>query len=165
MTQLWMLEDREAWPDEPAVGSVFTPTTCWASPDTMDLPAEVCSDVPARVEAVTVAGRTERVAHLGNGFTTMLHDGDLVGDVMLHGCLVWDRYLWMDFHTRTSGHLRMLDRSGVLAQRMERSPTRHPGSFAVTYHGALKYCQWGSMPEEFGIRWEASLVETFGPGG
>ncbi|CCQ14314.1 putative uncharacterized protein [Rhodococcus sp. AW25M09] len=165
MSQLWMLEDMEPWPDEPAVGAVFTPTTSWASPDTMDLPAEVCSDVPARVEAVTTGGRTEWVAHLGDGFTTMMSDGSVVGDVMLHGCLMWDRYLWMDFRTRPQGSLRVLDRPGVLAQHQVLTPTRHPGAFSVTYDGAMDYYQWGSMPGEFGIQWKASVVEIVPSGG
>ncbi|MDI9893482.1 hypothetical protein QM797_01985 [Rhodococcus sp. IEGM 1381] len=154
----------EPWPDEPAVGAVCTPTTLWASPDSMDLPAEVCSDVPARVEAVTVDGRTEWVAHLGNGFTTMMGDGSVVGDVILHGCLVWDRYLWLDFKTRPQGSVRVLDRAGFLAQHEELSPTRHPGMFSVTPYGRMEYREHGSLPMNFGVQWNVLLVETVAPG-
>lgn len=160
-----MLQDMEPWPDEPAVGAVFSPTTYWASPEQMELPAEVCSDVFARVEAVTTDGRTEWVAHLGNGFTTMMSDGSVVGDVMLHGCLVWDRYLWLDFRTRPQGSLRLLDRSGVLAQRENWVATQHPGVFSVTPYGAMEYHRSGSMPEGFGIRRKASVVEIDPSGG
>lgn len=155
-----MLEDLEPFPDEPVVGAVFSPTTYWASPEQMELPAEVCTEVPARVEAVTTDGLTERVAHLGNGFTTMMGDGNLVGDVMLHGCLVWDRYLWLDFRARPRGSLRLLDRAGLLVQRQKWTATRRPGAFSVTYEGALEYHQRDSVPEGFGTRWEASAVET-----
>ncbi|KQU54058.1 hypothetical protein ASG84_23825 [Rhodococcus sp. Leaf278] len=164
MSQLWMLEDMEPWPDEPGVGAVCSPTTYWASPDRMDLPAEVCSDVPARVEAVTVDGRTEWIAHLGDGFTTMMADGGLVGDVILHGCLVWDRYLWLDFRSKPRGSLRVVDRTGVLVQRRQLIPTRHPGAFSVTYSGVLEYHQRDSVPAGFGVRWKASVVETVGSG-
>lgn len=160
MSQLWMLEDMEPWPDEPAVGAVFTPTTYWASPEQMDLPAQMCAEVPARVETVTVDGLTEWVADLGNGFTTMMGDGDLVGDVTLRGCLVWDRYLWLDFRTRPRGTLRMLDRAGFLAQRKKLVATRHTGAFSVTDDGEFEYHQRDSMPEGLGVRWRASVVET-----
>jgi hypothetical protein len=160
MSTLWMLEDLEPWPDQPVVGAVFSPTTHWASPEQMELPAEVCADVPARVEVVTTDGLTERVAHLGNGFTTMMGDQDLMGDVMLHGCLVWDRYLWLDFRTRPRGTLRMLDRAGFLAQRKKLVATRHTGAFSVTYDGEFEYHQRDSMPEGLGVRWRASVVET-----
>ena len=112
MSTLWMLEDMEPWPDEPGVGAVCAPTTFWASPDRMDLPDEVCSEVPARVEVVTTDGRTEWVAHLGNGFTTMMAGGGLVGDVVLYGCLVWDRYLWLNFRAKPKGSVRVLERPG-----------------------------------------------------
>lgn len=159
-----MLEDMEPWPDEPAVGAVFIPATYWASPEQMELPAEVCTEVPARVEAVDTDGRTEWTAHLGDGFTTMMSDGSVVGDVMLHGCLVWDRYLWLDFKTRPQGSLRVLDRAGLVVQRRELIPTRHPGAFSVTYSGALEYHQRDSVPAGFGIRWKASVVETVASG-
>ncbi|MCZ4517111.1 hypothetical protein O4220_01190 [Rhodococcus ruber] len=160
MSQLWMLEDMEPWPDEPAVGAVFTPTTYWASPEQMELPAKVCTEVPARVEAVDIDGRTEWVAHVDDGFTTMMGDGAVVGDVTLHGCLMWDRYLWLDFRSKPRGSLRVLDRAGLLAQRRQLIPTRHLGAFSVTYSGALEYHQRGSIPEGFGVRWKASIVET-----
>ncbi|NIL92415.1 hypothetical protein RhoFasSB10_04775 [Rhodococcus fascians] len=160
MFQLWMLENMEPWPDEPAVGAVFTPTTYWASPDQMDLPAQMCAEVPARVGTVTVDGLTEWVAHLGNGFTTMMGDGGLVGDVTLRGCLVWDRYLWLDFRTRPRGTLRIHDRAGLLVQRRELIPTRHPGAFSVTYSGALEFHERDSIPAGFGGQWRASIVET-----
>ncbi|MEH6796869.1 MAG: hypothetical protein V7694_22330 [Rhodococcus sp. (in: high G+C Gram-positive bacteria)] len=165
MPTLWMLEDLEPFPDEPVVGAVFTPTTYWASPEQMQLPAEVCTEVPARVEAVDIDGRTERIAHLGNGFTTMMGDGSVVGDVILHGCLVWDRYLWIDFWARPRGSLRLLDRAGFLVQRQKWNATRHPGAFSVTYEGGLEYHQRGSTPEGFGVRWEASVVEIVPSGG
>lgn len=62
-----MLEDLEPWPDLPGPGEVCAPTTYWASPDDMDLPVEVCAEIDARIEAVTVDGRAERIAHLGHG--------------------------------------------------------------------------------------------------
>ena len=160
-----MLEDMEPWPDEPAVGAVFTPTTYWASPDRMDLPAEVCTDVPARVEAVDIDGRTEWIAHLGDGFTTMMSDGSIVGDVMLHGCLVWDRYLWLDFRTRPRGSACVLDRPGFLAQHEERSPTPHPGMFSVTPYGRMEYLEHGALPMSFGVQWNVLLVETIASNG
>lgn len=160
MPQLWMLEDMEPWPDEPAVGAVFSPTTYWASPEQMELPPQVCAEVPARVEAVHIDGRTERIAHLGDGFTTMMGDEDPIGDVLLHGCLVWDRYLWLDHKTRPRGNLRVVDRAGFLAQREAWIATRHPGVFSVAPYGALEYYQRGSLPEGFGVRWDASVVET-----
>ncbi|MBY4126770.1 hypothetical protein HQO83_00020 [Rhodococcus fascians] len=165
MSTLWMLEDMEPWPDEPGVGAVCAPTTFWASPDRMDLPDEVCSEVPARVEAVTTDGRTEWVAHLGNGFTTMMGDGGLVGDVVLNGCLVWDRYLWLHFRAKPQGSVRVLERAGLLVQRRELIATRHPGAFSVTYSGALEFQREVVVPDEFGIRWRASVVETVASGG
>ncbi|OZD06972.1 hypothetical protein CH275_07130 [Rhodococcus sp. 06-235-1A] len=164
MSQLWMLEDMEPWPDEPAVGAVFTPTTYWASREQMELPAEVCTEVAARVDAVTADGRTEWVAHLGNGFSTMMGDGRLVGDVILHGCLVWDRYLWLDFRSKPRGSLRVLDRAGVLVQQEAWIATRHPGVFSVVPSGPLEYHQRDSVPAGFGIRWKASVVETVASG-
>ncbi|WP_230596511.1 MULTISPECIES: hypothetical protein [Nocardiaceae] len=155
----------EPRPDEPAVGTVFTPTTLCASSDRMDLPVEVCSEVPARIEAVTTDGRTEWVAHLGDGFTTMMGDGSMVGDVMLHGCLVWDRYLWLDFRTSPQGSLRILDRPGVIAQREDWIATQHSGVFSVIPSGAMEYYQSGSMSIGFGVRRKASVVETVVSGG
>ena len=141
-------------------GHGVSPTTYWACSEQMDLPAEVCTEVPARVEAVDIDGRTEWVAHLGNGFTTMMGDGSMVGDVMLHGCLVWDRYLWLDFKTRPQGTARVLERPGVLAQHEERTPTPHPGMFSVTPYGRMEYREHGSLPVSFGMQWNVLQVET-----
>ncbi|OZC79719.1 hypothetical protein CH251_00010 [Rhodococcus sp. 06-462-5] len=165
MPHLWMLEDMEPWPDEPVVGAVFSPTTYWASPEQMELPPEVCAEVPARVEAVDIDGRTEWIAHLGNGFTAMMSDGSMVGDVMLHGCLVWDRYLWLDFRTRPRGSVRVLDRPGFLAQHEERTATPHPGMFSVTPYGRMEYRENGSLPTSFGVQRNVLLVETIAPNG
>lgn len=165
MSQLWMLEHMEPFADEPGIGEVCAPTTYWASPDRMDLPAEVCSEVPARVEAVSTDGRTEWVAHLGNGFTTMMGDGSQVGDVVLHGCLVWDRYLWLDYRTKPQGSVRVLDRPGFLARHEEHTPTPHPGMFAVTPYGPTEYREHGSLPTSFGVQWNVLLVETVASSG
>ncbi|MBB3037004.1 hypothetical protein [Hoyosella altamirensis] len=92
---LWMIEDLEPFPDAPQVGEVCEPSTYWATPEMRSVPRELTCEVAAQVEEVTIHGRTERVAHLGNGFTTMIPDGiDAVGETTLRGFLVWDRYLW-----------------------------------------------------------------------
>lgn len=160
MPTLWMLEDTEPWPDEPAVGEVCRPTTFWASPERMDLPAEVCTDVPARIEGVTVDGRTERVAHLGDGLTTVVNDDEPLGDVMLHGALLWDRYLWSVSRMATQGSVRVLDRPGFLGQYEEREATRYAEVFSVTPLGQMKYYERGFLSESYGIQWKVLLVET-----
>ncbi|MCW2298457.1 hypothetical protein [Rhodococcus erythropolis] len=71
MAQLWMLEDLEPWRDTPMPGDTCEPTTYWASPEMLDLPAEVCCEIDARIATVTLDGRTEHIAHLGHGFTTL----------------------------------------------------------------------------------------------
>lgn len=115
MTMLWMIEDLEGWPDDPSAGQVCEPTTYWATPATMDLPAELVCEVAARVEEVTVDDRRERVAHLGAGFTTIVPDGVVAaGETTLTGCLVWDRYMWMEVRTVPSGHLRVAERASLL---------------------------------------------------
>ncbi len=139
----------------------FEPTTFWAFPDVMELPPEVCTEIPARIEEVSVGGRTERIAHLGHGFTTIVvvdHD-DLVGDVTLRGCLVWDRYLWMEYRTRLQGRLRLVERRGHLAVREDLAPTAHAGMFSVTPSGPVTYFRSGEIPEHFGVRWNASVVQ------
>ncbi|UTM35386.1 hypothetical protein MX572_12335 [Rhodococcus pyridinivorans] len=94
MTTLWMIEDLEPWPDPPAPGQVCEPTTSWITPGASDCIRELARHVPARVEQVTVDDRVELLAHLGHGFTTVLPPQlDTLGDVVLTGHLVWDRYL------------------------------------------------------------------------
>ena len=156
--ELWMLEDLEPWPDAPESGGICSPTTLWITPDTMELPDEVCVTITARVEALVVGGRVERVAHIGHGVTTIVGSGDGdTGDVELTGCLLWDHYLWMDFHTEPTGQLRMT-RRGSLIQRAISHPTRNPHWFSVTYEGPIEYWAAPRVKPGYDIRWRASTV-------
>ncbi|MGV9480955.1 hypothetical protein [Gordonia aichiensis] len=159
MDELWMLEDLEYFPDVPEGSGVCTPTTLWVTSDMMDLPDEVCSTVTATIELVDVVGGTERVAHLGNGFTTMIGSQDLVaGETLLTGCLLWDHYLWISFRTQPAGQVRMT-RRGSLIQRSIRHATRHPGVFGVSYEGPLEYRDASDGVDiGYEIRWRASTV-------
>ncbi|AZG47212.1 hypothetical protein [Gordonia insulae] len=154
-----MLEDLEPWPDHPESGETCAPTTFWASPDTMELPATVCTTLTVRVEARRIGGRIERIAHLGDGFTTVVGAGDgETGEVTLTGCLVWDRYLWIDYRTIPEGSVR-ITRRGHLVQREVLTPTRHEGWFSVDYSGPVEYRPAGQVERGFGIRWNALTVE------
>ncbi|RPA06146.1 hypothetical protein [Gordonia sp. OPL2] len=159
MSDLWMLEDLEPWPDEPKSGAICAPTTFWASPDTMELPPEVCTTLKVQVEAQQVGGRTERIAHLGGGFSTVIGTGDGdIGEMTLTGCLVWDRYLWIDYRTQPEGDVRVR-RRGHLVQRETLTPTKHDGWFSVSYTGPVEYQAVGEVERAYGIRWNALTVE------
>jgi hypothetical protein len=157
---MWMLEYLEPWPDAPRPGDVCEPTTFWASHEDMDLPAEVCTVTEAFVETVTSDGTSERIAHLGRGFTTVLSgNADITGHLTLRGCLVWDRYLWTDYHTRPKGRLRVLDRAGHLVQHENLKTTKHAGVLAVSSDGPLKFLPGNQVEPGFGVRWNALSVE------
>lgn len=162
MTDLWMLEDLEPWPHAPDSGSMCAPTTFWATREMMELPPDVCCTISARVEAVDVDGRVERIADLGNGFTTMIGIGDgETGDVTLSGCLVWDQYLWIDYRTQPTGSVR-ITRRGHLVQRRVLSETRYDGWFSVSYVGPVEYRDAGHVEKGYDIRWNALTVEFVG---
>lgn len=151
MTMLWMIEDLEPWQDEPAVGDVCEPTTYWATAGAMDLPDDLMREVSARVETVTIDGRLEQIAHLGDGFTTMLpHHLPVTGEVTLKGCLVWDRYLWTDYLTQPTGRALVTDRVPLI-QRAVRTPTEYPGWYGVTYEGQKKLHRGSTVPEKCDI--------------
>ncbi|MEH3154124.1 MAG: hypothetical protein PGN29_01800 [Gordonia paraffinivorans] len=56
----------------------------------------------------------------------MLRGDHRPGIVELHGCLMWDRYLWLDVRTESTGSLRLVARSDCLVQRRHLVPTRYP---------------------------------------
>ncbi|ETT25789.1 hypothetical protein QM787_22190 [Rhodococcus ruber] len=151
MTTLWMIEDLEFWPDEPAPGQVCEPTTYWAGPGMPECVPELVHEVSARVEQITVAGRVEQLAHLGHGFTTMLRDHlDTVGDVTLTGHLVWDRYLWTDYRTRPTGRALVTARRPVI-QRAVGTPTEYAGWYSVEYQGPRTVHRDGPVPDGYSI--------------
>ncbi|MBY6365668.1 hypothetical protein [Rhodococcoides corynebacterioides] len=159
MTVLWMLEDLEWWPNAPEPRDVFSPTTYWASPEEMDLPPEVVTETPVTVEEVHMDGYTERIAHLGNGFTTLLgKGGGPTGVTMLTGCLVWDHYLWTEYRTTPTGNVRLVERRGGIVQRVTRDETTHPGVFSIHPSGPTKY-QIGEADDGYEFCWHASMVE------
>ncbi|MGZ8179539.1 hypothetical protein ACXVUM_16545 [Williamsia sp. SKLECPSW1] len=164
MSKLWLLEDLEPFPDRPDPGEVFAPTTYWvdATADIIDrqpVPAAVCSHIPATIRPVEVGSdQLEWVADLGGGFTTLLHGDHIAGDTVLCGCLMWDRYLWVDFRTQPTGHLRLLDRAGHVTQHRHLSPTTHLGWFDVHYDGPPTYASTGDVPSEYEIRLNALEV-------
>ncbi|MFD4784397.1 hypothetical protein ACFWNH_25625 [Rhodococcus qingshengii] len=160
MAQLWMLEDLEPWRDTPMPGDTCEPTTYWASPEMLDLPAEVCCEIDARIATVTIDGRTEHIAHLGNGFTTLIGDDvGAVGKTRLRGCLVWDRYLWTRYRTQPTGRVRVKERPGHLVQHEALLTTIHPGLFNVVFDGPTVYCETSWVPTDFGVRWNTLVVE------
>lgn len=160
MAQLWMLEDLEPWRDTPMPGDTCEPTTYWASPEMLDLPAEVCCEIDARIATVTIDGRTEHIAHLGHGFTTLIGDDvGSVGEVRLRGCLVWDRYLWTQYRTQPTGRVRVKARPGHLVRHETLLTTIHSSLFNVVFDGPTVYCETGQVPTNFGVRWNTLVVE------
>lgn len=128
------------------------PTTYWAVPGTTELPAELMSTVPARIERVESGDHTERIADLGHGFTTMV-PRDLVvtdSDANLTGCLVWDRYLWLDYRTQPTGQALVTERVPVI-QRAEATATAYPGLHSVVYVGPKTLCRGGIVPDDFHV--------------
>ncbi|MFM1723079.1 hypothetical protein ABEU20_001640 [Rhodococcus sp. PAM 2766] len=117
----------------------------------MELPAEMVSDVNAIVDEVTIDGRTERIAHLGRGFTTMVPDYiDVTGQTPLTGCLVWDRNLWLNFRTEPSGQVLVTERASLL-RRAARTPTTYPGVYSVDHQGPSILHRGGTVPAGFGV--------------
>ena len=165
MSQLWLLEDLEPFPDSPEPGDVFAPTTYWVDAATgiiehQPVPVSVCSYVPATVRRSDGSGdQIEWVAELGGGFTTLLRGDHTPGRTLLHGCLMWDRYLWLDYRTSPSGHLRLLDRAGHLTQRRHLTPTLHPGWFDVRYVGPPHHAPTGDIPDEHHSRFNTLKVD------
>ncbi|WP_305091643.1 hypothetical protein [Prescottella sp. R16] len=126
-----MIEDLEPFPDQPEVGDVFEPTTYW----TDTAPDELVTEVAARIEKVTADDRIERLADLGDGFTTIVPSYiDAAGETVLSGCLMWDRYLWIDYHTQPTGRVQLIERV-PLFQHVVRTPTQYPNWYSVTYDG------------------------------
>ncbi|GAA1908626.1 hypothetical protein GCM10009773_40840 [Williamsia serinedens] len=93
MTELWFLEDLEPFPDAPAAGDVFSPTTFWLDAGSKvyesPVPANICARVTARVGPRSHGDLTEWVAEFDGGFQTMLRGDHRPGIVELHGCLMW----------------------------------------------------------------------------
>ena len=165
MTHLWLLEDLEPFPDQPKPGDLFTPTTFWVDThnailDNQPLPAAVCSHVPAVIRQVTSNGPAEWVADLGDGFTTMLPGDHTAGEAILHGCLMWDRYLWLTYHTQPTGQLRLINRAGHIIQHRHHTPTPQTGWFAIHYSGPPHYAPAGDIPAEHDIRFNTLTVDT-----
>lgn len=158
VTTLWMIEDLEPWPDQPTPGQVCRPTTYWTTPGATDCIRELVRDIPARVEQITVDDRVELLAHLGHGVTTVLPPQlDTLGDVVLRGHLVWDRYLWMVYRTRPEGRVLVAERHPVI-QRTRRIPTEDAGWYGVEYEGARAVHRYGPIPDGYSIVAYALLV-------
>ena len=156
-----MLDDEEWWPDDPRPGALCFPTTYWADESEMGLPGEVVSEVAVSIAAVEVDGGVERIAHLGDGFTTLLGAGvGPVGDATLTGCLVWDRYLWTGFRTPPTGRVRVLDFAGFVVQQVTRHATAHPGWSSPEPHGPLQYRSAGNVESGVAVRWRVWEVEV-----
>jgi hypothetical protein len=162
MTDLWLLEDLEPFPDTPAVGDDFAPTTFWLDADSeiyeSPIPSAICTSVTARVEARQHGDRTEWVAHLGGGFHTALPGERKPGVVELHGCLFWDRYLWLDYRTEPAGSVRLVSRSDCLVQRRRPVATPHPGWFTPHYSGPLLLVNGSAIPDDHDIRLRALRI-------
>jgi len=95
---------------------------------------------------VTIDGRTERIAHLGRGFTTMVPDYiDVTGQTPLTGCPVWDRNLWLNFRTEPSGQVLVTERASLL-RRAARTPTTYPGVYSVDHQGPSILHRGGTVP-------------------
>ncbi|MGB3770464.1 MAG: hypothetical protein WBA00_04920 [Rhodococcus sp. (in: high G+C Gram-positive bacteria)] len=140
MTTIWMIEDLEPFADMPRPGELCRPTTYWATTEYRDIPAEMVYEVAARIEEVPVDGRVERRAHLGSGVTTMVPDGThLSGNGTLRGCLVWDRYLWLDYRTVPVGELLVNERRYLTRRRAGPLPEKD-GWYAVDYEGPMYLC-------------------------
>ncbi|MBY6540364.1 hypothetical protein HQ325_16945 [Rhodococcus sp. BP-349] len=161
MTTVFMLDDEEWWPDDPEPGALCSPTTYWADASEIGLPREVVSEVAASIVTVRVERGIERVAHLGDGFTTMLSAGDTpVGEAVLTGALVWDRYLWTDFRTPTTGRVRVLNFVGYVVQQVTRHPTVHSGWRVPEPHGPLEYLPAGTIESGVSVKWRVWQVEV-----
>ncbi len=147
-----MIEDLEPWPDAPEVGQVCEPTTYWAASGRMELPTELMCTIPARIERIVSGDHPERTADLGHGFTTMLPRDLAVADSAqnLTGCLVWDRYLWLDYRTEPTGRVLVTERVPVI-QRAETAPTAYPDQHSVVYVGPKTLCRGGIVPENFHV--------------
>ncbi|WP_278312454.1 hypothetical protein [Lolliginicoccus levis] len=155
---LWMIEDLEPFPDAPRVGEVCEPSTYWASPGMVEVPDEMICEVTASVEEVTVHGRRERVAHLGEGFTTEIPDGiEALGETTLTGCLVWDRYLWLDYRTQPAGRVLVTERAS-LYRRAVRVPTGDLGWYSVHHVGPARRLRGERLPESHDVVAHALLV-------
>ncbi|WCB39464.1 hypothetical protein [Gordonia polyisoprenivorans] len=162
------MEDLEPFPDRPEPGDVFTPGTFWIN--TTDsivgnerLPHAICAHVTARVTASSAAGegRSEWVADLGGGCTTMLRGDHAPGDNTLHGCLMWDRYLWTDYRTEPTGRLLLVSRAGFITQRCAHIPTQRSGWFVSDHNGPLLYIPTDDdIPDSHDVRFNVLLVET-----
>jgi hypothetical protein len=159
MTTLFMLDDVERWPDDPTPGVLCSPTTYWLDDAKMGLPREVVSEVVASIIPVQVDGGVERVAHIGDEFTTLLGTGEApVGEAVLTGCLVWDRYLWTTYRTPPSGQVRVLNFAGCVVQRVTRHPTAHPGWFTPEPYGPLDYRPAGHLDPGTMVKWRVWRV-------
>lgn len=151
MTALWMIEDLEWWPDTPEVGQMCEPTTYWATPEMMDMPEVLMCTIAARVEESEFDGRVEAIAHLGQGFTTMLpRDLALTGAVTLTGWLVWDRYLWTDYRTKPTGRVLVTERIPVI-QRVVAPATERSGWYTVAYEGPKTLHRSSTIPNDHRI--------------
>lgn len=163
MTELWLLEDLEPFPDRPVVGDDFAPTTFWLDAESeiyeSPIPAEICTRVTARVDARRDGDHIEWVADLG-GFQTMLPGAHEPGVVELHGCLFWDRYLFLNYRPEPTGSVRLVSRSDCLVQRRRLIPTRHPGWFTPEYSGSLRLVDGSAVPDDHGLRLRALQVQT-----
>lgn len=160
-TTLWLLEDREPFDDAPAVGEVFAPATRWIDAHQETIPPEICSDVLARVEAHDTGGRVEWVAHLPGGFATILSgDRHAPGDHVLHGCLLWDRYLWIDVATAPVGDLRLVERAGLIVQRTHLAASRHPGVYTPHQYGPMLFTSASTVTDDYWIHYSALRVHV-----
>lgn len=163
MTTLWMLEDLEPFPDVPSVGDVCEPATYWATPTMMDLPAGIVCEIGARVEETTIAGQQERIAHLPDGFQTMIPTYvDVIGETTLTGCLVWDRYLWMDYRSTPTGRALVLERAALYRRR--RRPMAGRGWSVLDCDGPTMLISDAPSSATHGIVWNALRVRLQGAG-
>ncbi|WP_235900394.1 hypothetical protein [Lolliginicoccus suaedae] len=155
---MWMIEDLEPFPDAPCVGEVCEPSTYWATPGILEVPDEMICEITAFVEEVTVRGQTERVAHLGEGFTTMVPESlNAIGETTLAGCLVWDRYLWLDYRTQPTGRVRVAERAS-LCRRAVRAPTGPPGWHSVRHVGPARRLRGARVSDDYEVVSHALLV-------
>lgn len=166
MTELWLLEDLEPFPDMPSVGDDFAPTTFWLDAGSTiyerRVPSEICTRVAARIEPRTYGDRTEWVAHIGSEFETVLPGDHKPGTAELHGCLFWDRYLQLDHRTVPAGSMRLISRSDCLVQRRRLTPTQYPGVYAPVYSGPLRLVDGSAVPDDHDIWLHALRVRTSG---
>lgn len=90
----------------------------------------------------------------------MLRGSDAItGDTTLRGCLIWDRYLWLDFRTHPEGSLRVTDRPGHLVQHENLTATKHSGVFGVSHDGPTRFAATSMVPSGFGVLWNVLTVE------